>query len=188
MSSGKTHDRITFLSLPLIAFPTSAITGSSNLTLIVCGGFLFSGLMFGPDLDIYSVQYKRWGIFRGLWLPYQQLLSHRSFWSHGPIIGTSLRLIYFLGMAMVLAVIPLTLAQLIWGLVWQEFPQTLIQLTWQNYRQETIALIVGLELGAMSHSLADWVSSYSKSSAQNKRKKKKRRKISNNRVRKVKKN
>jgi uncharacterized metal-binding protein len=89
---------------------------------------------------------------------------------------------------MVLAVIPLTLAQLIWGLVWQEFPQTLIQLTWQNYRQETIALIVGLELGAMSHSLADWLSSYSKSSAQNKRKKKKRRKISNNRVRKVKKN
>ena len=184
MSSGKTHDRITFLSLPLIALPTSVITDSSNLTLIVSGAFLFSGLMFGPDLDIYSVQYQRWGKLRWLWLPYQKLLPHRSVWSHGPAIGTTLRLLYFLGLVAVLAVIPLTLAQLIWRLVWQEFPQTLIQLVWQNYRPETIALVIGLELGAMSHSLADWVSSGSKSYAPNKARKKKGRKIGNNKVKK----
>jgi uncharacterized metal-binding protein len=184
MSSGKTHDRITFLSLPLIALPTSAITDSSNLTLIVSGGFLFSGLMFGPDLDIYSIQYQRWGHLRWLWLPYQKLLPHRSVWSHGPAIGTTLRLLYFLGAVMVLAVIPLTLAQLIWGLVWEGLPQTLIQLVWQNYRQEAIALVIGLELGAMSHSLADWLSSRSKSYGENRARKKKRRKIGNNKIKK----
>lgn len=206
MSSGKTHDRITVLSLPLIAITTSAVTNSSILTVTVSGGFLFSGLMFGPDLDIYSIQYKRWGKLRWLWLPYQKLLSHRSMWSHGPIIGTSLRLVYFLGIVMVMAVIPLTVAQLVWGLVWQELPQTLIQLLWQNYRQEVIALVIGLELGAMSHSLTDWVSSSSKRRSRNKPRKwggsqrrkdakgnspaptlpqgKKRRKIGNNKVKK----
>ncbi len=28
--------------------------------------------MFGPDLDIYSVQFQRWGFLRWIWLPYQK--------------------------------------------------------------------------------------------------------------------
>ena len=83
------------MELPIIAGCTYLLTHrNSDRTLIVAGEFLFSGLMFGPDLDIYSVQYKRWGYLRWLWIPYQKTLKHRSFFSHGLIIGTTIRLIY----------------------------------------------------------------------------------------------
>ncbi|GAC1402643.1 MAG: hypothetical protein NVSMB56_17620 [Pyrinomonadaceae bacterium] len=58
---------------------------------------LFGGLMFGPDLDIHSKQYTRWGIFRFLWLPYQIVFRHRSRWSHGMLFGTLIRIVYFIG-------------------------------------------------------------------------------------------
>src|SRR6476469_8723425 len=94
MPSGRTHDQITLWSLPLVAALTFGQTSSSNLTLLVSGSFLFGGLMFGPDLDIYSCQYQRWGWFKAIWLPYQKSLRHRSFLSHGPLIGTALRILY----------------------------------------------------------------------------------------------
>src|SRR5918998_3916008 len=56
---------------------------------------LFGGLMFGPDLDIQSRQYTRWGVFRFLWLPYRAFFRHRSRWSHGIIFGTLIRVVYF---------------------------------------------------------------------------------------------
>ncbi len=52
MPSGRTHDRITMYALPFVAGFTLWQTRSSNATLLVAGGFLFGGLMFGPDLDI----------------------------------------------------------------------------------------------------------------------------------------
>ena len=64
MPSGITHDRITLWTLPWIAGIGYGITHNGELTLILAGGFLFSGLMFGPDLDIHSIQYKRWGVFK----------------------------------------------------------------------------------------------------------------------------
>ncbi|MFN7414520.1 MAG: metal-binding protein, partial [Dolichospermum sp.] len=91
MPSGQTHDRITIWSMPVVASITLVSTHSSNMTLLVAGGFMFGGLMFGPDLDIYSRQFQRWGFLRWIWLPYQKSLRHRSFLSHGPIIGTTLR-------------------------------------------------------------------------------------------------
>ena len=94
MPSGRIHDRITLWTLPWLATIAFWKTYSGNVTLLIVGGFLFGGLMFGPDLDIYSRHYKRWGWFRWVWLPYQKSLRHRSFLSHGPIIGTTLRLIY----------------------------------------------------------------------------------------------
>ncbi|MEC4851759.1 MAG: metal-binding protein, partial [Jaaginema sp. PMC 1079.18] len=96
MPSGKTHDRVTLWSLPWLVGGSFIVTRSGELTLLVAGGYLFSGLMFGPDLDIHSVQYKRWGVFRPLWLPYQKALRHRSKLSHGVLIGTVLRVVYLL--------------------------------------------------------------------------------------------
>ena len=87
MSSGQTHDRITFYSLPLVMLATLGVTHSLWLMLWVGLGFLVGGLLLGPDLDIHSVQYKRWGWLRWIWLPYRGSMRHRSFWSHGPIIG-----------------------------------------------------------------------------------------------------
>ncbi|HEX8746434.1 MAG TPA: DUF2227 family putative metal-binding protein, partial [Pyrinomonadaceae bacterium] len=69
MPSGKTHDAITIL----LAAPTFgaawALTGSLALAFVATAAMLFGGLMFGPDLDIQSKQYTRWGVFRFLWLP-----------------------------------------------------------------------------------------------------------------------
>jgi uncharacterized metal-binding protein len=157
MPSGRTHDRITWYLTPVILGFSYLITHQAHLTVLATGAFLFSGLMFGPDLDIHSVQYKRWGWLRWLWLPYRRLLRHRSLFSHGPIIGTFLRLFYlaillslFLSL---LAVIALLLGQAkLVGL--QRISQTIGQLG-RHYLLESLALFVGLELGAISHILSD---------------------------------
>ncbi|MEH1911984.1 metal-binding protein [Nostoc sp.] len=157
MPSGRTHDRITMYALPFVAGVTFWQTRSSNTTLLVAGGFLFGGLMFGPDLDIYSVQFQRWGFLRWIWLPYQKSLRHRSFLSHGPIIGTILRVLYLGCLLAILAIFVLTIAEKLGNLsfTWQDLGGT-VGRSLVDYDTEYIALFVGLELGAMSHSLSDW--------------------------------
>ncbi|NET00722.1 MAG: metal-binding protein [Sphaerospermopsis sp. SIO1G2] len=160
MPSGQTHDRITIWSVPLVAGVTLAATGSSGITLLVSGGFMFGGLMFGPDLDIYSRQFQRWGFLRWIWLPYQKSLRHRSFLSHGPIIGTTLRVVYlttFLSMVGIVTVVLFArLANLAfdWEDVWLNVGKII-----SAYYGEFWAGFVGCELGAMSHSLSDWTNS-----------------------------
>ncbi|MDJ0517978.1 MAG: metal-binding protein [Trichodesmium sp. MO_231.B1] len=159
MPSGSTHDRITLWSLPIITGLSFGLVRSTHLTLFVSGGFLFSGLMFGPDLDINSRQFQRWGWFKWLWRPYQSSLNHRSFLSHGPIIGTALRLLYLLTWLSVLVVLGLIIDELL-----SSEGRTLgfIASLWRSlslHYQEVIALLVGIELGAMSHSVSDWSSS-----------------------------
>src|SRR3712207_4145903 len=103
MPSGKTHDAITLL----LAVPTFAagwgVTGSLLLASVATCAMLFGGLMFGPDLDIQSKQYTRWGVFRFLWWPYKVAFRHRSRWSHGIIFGTLIRVVYFAGVVALLA-------------------------------------------------------------------------------------
>src|SRR5919205_264999 len=95
MPSGKTHDLVTLL----IAVPTFAaawgLTGSLSLSAAATAATVFGGLMFGPDLDIQSRQYARWGVFRFLCLPYKVVFRHRSRWSHGIVFGTLIRVVYF---------------------------------------------------------------------------------------------
>ena len=161
MPSGKTHDRITLWSLPWIVVLTILTTRSGELALIVGASFLFSGLMFGPDLDIYSIQFKRWGYLRYLWLPYQKLLRHRSVFSHGIIIGTVGRLIYLGICIAIVGIFATAIAQLIWGFTWnwQTFTQNSVRQIINVYPDEAIAAFVGLELGSLSHSLSDFVGS-----------------------------
>ncbi|GAB1539762.1 hypothetical protein NUACC21_24290 [Scytonema sp. NUACC21] len=113
--------------------------------------------MFGPDLDIYSRHYQRWGFFRFIWLPYQKSLRHRSFLSHGPIIGTTLRVIYLSTLVGLLAIVIFFIAEKLWRveLGWQTLGQTAVK-AFLQYSTELLALFLGLELGAMSHSLSDW--------------------------------
>lgn len=162
MPSGRTHDRITLWSLPIVVLASLLLTGSSALTLAVLGGFLFGGLMLGPDLDTRSIHHRRWGWFRWIWVPYRNSISHRSLLSHGPIIGTTLRVLYLLlilgmaiaaGMAILNEVLYLTWT---WGQMGR-----LIELSLSRHGQILMAAAVGLELGALSHYTADWgLSSY----------------------------
>src|SRR5918911_703752 len=95
MPSGKTHDMVTLV----LAAPTFAaawgLTGSVALSTAATVAMLFGGLMFGPDLDIQSRQYTRWGPLRLLWFPYKTVFRHRSRWSHGIVFGTLIRVVYF---------------------------------------------------------------------------------------------
>ncbi|MGD2182714.1 metal-binding protein [Lusitaniella coriacea] len=160
MPSGRTHDRITLWSFPWIVGLSFFMTRNGELTLIVASAFLFSGLMFGPDLDIYSVQYKRWGMLRWVWLPYQKALRHRSRLSHGFVVGTTLRLIYLTIALGIFGGVVAGIAQLLgwiawdWSVVGEEGVQWV-----STHRWGAIALWVGLELGAMSHAIADSVNS-----------------------------
>jgi uncharacterized metal-binding protein len=159
MPSGRTHDRITLWSLPLVAGAAFWQTRNGNITLLVAGGFMFGGLMFGPDLDIYSRQFQRWGVFRFLWLPYQKSLRHRSFLSHGPIIGTTLRVVYLLTILTICVLVFLLIAaQFGGGVSWQGLAGNVVRSLLTHY-PEFLALFIGLELGAMSHSLSDWTGS-----------------------------
>ncbi len=168
MPSGKTHDRLTLWLTPWVVGGCYVWTKEERLTLLMAIAFVFSGLMFGPDLDIQSVQYRRWGWLRWLWLPYRKLLRHRSFFSHGFLVGTTLRLLYlglWLGAIAAVGLMILSVITQFWATAppqWAdvrviEVKQWLSR--WPDYRPEGIAVFIGLELGAMSHSVPDVVTS-----------------------------
>lgn len=180
MPSGRTHDRITLWILPLVVGPTAWFTRSALLTVIIAVAYLIGGFMLGPDLDIRSVQYNRWGPIRWIWLPYQIALPHRSTFSHGPLIGTILRVIY-LAVWIALFTVVITLGMnAIWNA--QLTGRTLIKTfhtLFHDFLTEWIAILIGLELGAMSHYTSDIVGSFLVKSVfgrSSKRKKKSRKK------------
>ena len=163
MSSGRTHDRITLWALPLVVLVALRVTLSGWLTAVVCLGFMLGGWMLGPDLDIHSVQYKRWGWFRWIWLPYRGKIRHRSNWSHGPVIGTVVRVLYlsvWIGLGGLILVDFLNRSQrtaLSWGDLADGLSWALL-----TYWPWWLALVIGLELGALSHYVTDWLSSATK--------------------------
>ena len=107
MPSGNTHDLITFLLAAPTAAMTYYFTNDWMLTAIATAAMLFGGLMFGPDLDIQSRQYTRWGPLRFLWWPYKVVLRHRSRWSHSIMLGTLVRIIYFLAVVTIILAVSL---------------------------------------------------------------------------------
>ncbi|MBE9204506.1 metal-binding protein [Synechocystis salina LEGE 06099] len=165
MPAGKIHDRITLGAIPAVIAIAFISTGSVRLTLLMAIAFGFSGLMFGPDLDIHSCQYKRWGWLRWIWLPYRRFIPHRSPLSHGFLIGTILRLLYLGGWLLLGALgmgIVLVLSQKLnldgpESIDWSILGQWL-----QNHRWELLTTFVGLEAGAMAHSVSDWGGSWLK--------------------------
>ena len=116
--------------------------------------------MLGPDLDILSIQYKRWGPIRWIWLPYQIAIKHRSTLSHGPIIGTALRVVYLSVWIALFALVTVEVLNLVWDaqLTWEKL-QTPFRYLLRRYFIEWVAVIIGLELGAISHSASDFMGS-----------------------------
>ncbi len=93
MTSGKNHDKATkLLSIPFGLFVGVLFDFKSGF--IGSIAFLIGGLWLSPDLDTTSIALRRWGIFKWFWWAYRKLIPHRSFFSHGPIIGTILRVAY----------------------------------------------------------------------------------------------
>lgn len=101
MPDGKTHDRLTILGAALavpawLIFSPPAFRPDYAAAATLAVATLFSGLMLSPDLDLDSSIYRRWGVLRFVWLPYQKAMPHRSFLSHSYIIAPLIRVAYFL--------------------------------------------------------------------------------------------
>ena len=162
MPSGKTHDAITILLAAPTFVAAWGLTGSVRLASAATAAMLFGGLMFGPDLDIQSKQYTRWGIFRFIWLPYKVIFRHRSRWSHGLIFGTLIRVIYFTGIIAIMAAAGVYLRALLMNgappgieevlVVWRMMDAVLKESVGSNLLW---AVFCGLWWGAASHTLTD---------------------------------
>jgi uncharacterized metal-binding protein len=152
----------------MLAPPTFAaawgLTGSVALSVAATAAMLFGGLMFGPDLDIQSRQYTRWGPLRFLWLPYKIIFRHRSRWSHGIVFGTLIRVVYFATVVTLLAwaCVYARALFLAGGTVpgWREVAQVwrFVEVSAASYGvgpRIMLAVLAGLWWGAASHTLAD---------------------------------
>ena len=138
MPSGKTHDKISILFLPILLI-LFYFMGLSQIAIIILSiSYLFSSFMFNGDLDLHSNPYNRWLFLKWIWKPYQYMFHHRSIFTHGLIIGTIIRLIYigfipliimfFMGISLSFLINPLS-----------------------------FLIIIGLELGAALHTICDFI-------------------------------
>ena len=163
MASGRSHDQATRrLALPfgLLWAPWLGLVGVA----VAAGAFLVGGLWLSPDLDTRSRATGRWGPLAWLWWPYRRGLSHRSLFSHSPVIGTAGRLIY-LALALLLAALvaqgamalasgtpPLRNGDLVAaaqaGRFW-------LASLWQQQRPLLLAAQLGLEASSWLHLLQD---------------------------------
>jgi uncharacterized metal-binding protein len=90
-------------------------------------------------------------------------MRHRSRWSHGPLLGTTIRVLYS---SLWLGLVGLMVVDLLnnlgrTALSWSDLGQGLGWLARQHWRI-WLALLVGLELGALSHVITDWLSTRAK--------------------------
>ena len=146
MASGHHHDRATVgWSLP-IGLAVASLLGPAAGG-IAFAGFLFGGLWLSPDLDTRSNALHRWGPLGGIWWPYRRLIPHRSIWSHGPLLGTAVRLLVLLGWTLLISkLIPVTSPNEV---------LSALQRAMQNHPQQAAALLLGLEASVWLHLIQD---------------------------------
>jgi len=163
MASGRSHDQATRrLALPfgLLWAPWLGLVGVA----VAAGAFLVGGLWLSPDLDTRSRATQRWGPLAWLWWPYRRGISHRSLFSHSPVIGTAGRLIY-LALALLLVAL---MAQSVSALASGSAPLRRDDLAaaaqtaapwlanlWQQQRPLILAALLGLEASSWLHLLQD---------------------------------
>lgn len=154
MPSGKTHDRITwFAALPTVGVAWG-VTHSGLDALLSALGLVFAGLMFGPDLDLKSRQYYRWGPFRWIWWPYQRCFKHRSAFTHGLILGLPVRLLYVTGLCVLAGGV---MARVGHPLPWHRWAEALATSPPKTLGPAAGSCLAGLWLGGALHTFADRV-------------------------------
>jgi uncharacterized metal-binding protein len=149
VASGRQHDRATWtLGLPfaLLWWPWLGPSGAISAGL----GFLIGGLLLSPDLDTRSNATRRWGVLKLLWWPYRRALSHRSLFSHSPLLGSSLRLAYLAGIVLLVS----TCLQPMGA----PPPQMLVggaARLWQQHTPLILSAAVGIEASSWLHLMQD---------------------------------
>lgn len=110
MATGKTHDKITIMLMPLmvlifVLFNNSLFNNLGDIityTILGISVYIFGGYMFSGDLDIISAETRRWGYLKFIWIPYQKLFDHRSIFTHGFILGPTIRLVYLYSIVLII--------------------------------------------------------------------------------------
>jgi uncharacterized metal-binding protein len=138
MASGKNHDKSIYLLTPVVGI-IGGYYFSPELGLVAASSHLLAGLYLSPDLDLKSLPWKRWGVLKVIWLPYQRFIPHRSPLSHAPVLGSLIRLVYLAA-----CLSPL----------WLVFPD-LQRMQWAVDWGKAIAFLAGVELSALNHLLLD---------------------------------
>ena len=149
MASGRDHDRATrLLALPFGLLWWPALGPAAAL--LAAAGFLVGGLWLSPDLDTRSRATRRWGPLALLWWPYRRVLSHRSAFSHTPLLGSAGRLAY-------LALAAALLSQLVHPLGAPSALELLAALPrlWHDHQQRLLPALVGVEASGWLHLLQD---------------------------------
>src|SRR5215210_507911 len=168
MPGARTHDAITVVTgVALVPFAYPALFSATQSpevalrdTLLVVVAHLVSGIMFSPDLDLDSAIDNRWGIFFWIWRPYMWLVPHRSrLFSHGLVISSLLRLLYFYAVLMGLFIgFGWMFGRL--GIVVPDYhvraTNYLLALA-RTYPREVLAFIGGFITGGAAHTIADWL-------------------------------
>lgn len=162
MPSGRTHDLLTYALIPPSVLASHWYWGDLRLSILATAAMVFAGLMFGPDLDIKSLQYKRWGPLRIIWSPYKVAVAHRSRLSHGLLLSTIFRVLYFLVIVLLISTTILFLRhRYLYGLptTWlAEFQRMSDVITGLWHRTEGGYLqagLIGLWMGAAFHTILD---------------------------------
>lgn len=175
MPSGRTHDLLTIVLAIPAAATVFAVTRSLPQAAVFTAAFVFGGVMFGPDLDTRSKQYSRWGVFRFLWFPYRTFFKHRSRFSHGLILGTAIRVIYFLGICSLVVIAgSWAYAAVAGGKVispaeFVEMWSTIGRYVRQNLGDGFLLIVfLGMWLGAASHTFTDLAGTYIKTGRRSK--------------------
>ncbi|MCX6377851.1 MAG: metal-binding protein [Armatimonadetes bacterium] len=169
MPNSQTHDIITVLTAggANAAYFYFAPHPQPNLAILFTAAYLFAGYACAGDLDLVSTEFRRWGPLRFIWLPYQKMVPHRSWISHGLVLGGVVRICYLLAMC----------SLLMWGglMVYSYFyspslnPAAVTAEKWSSLIYlmkarplETSALIGGFILAGTTHSLSDFTWSWFK--------------------------
>src|SRR5579859_6034016 len=110
MPGARTHDLITVVTAvgADAVYITQARPASPAVAGLFTLSYLFAGYACAGDLDLNSKEYRRWGPLRFLWWPYRVLVPHRSWISHGLLMGGVIRAAY----------LALVTTLLLWGGVW----------------------------------------------------------------------
>lgn len=94
MPNYKTHDVVGTASVMPISIASIYFGYTIQDTATLAIGIILGTYFLSPDLDLHSRIYRRWGILRWIWIPYQKLIPHRSWLSHSGPISATLRLAY----------------------------------------------------------------------------------------------
>lgn len=156
MPSGKTHDRITYLAALPVGLACYGAVGAWEPAVSLVAGVLFGGLMFGPDLDVKSVQYHRWGLLRWIWWPYQRMFRHRSTWTHGLIWGLLVRTLYLGAATIALGALAFALIHTyLTPLAWRLEPRVALATLEHPASRHVWFALAGAWLGGALHTGAD---------------------------------